>query len=81
MRITKYLNLSKKACFYQNDKSQFSYCPLIWMFFSRKANNLINRIHKKSTPIVNGENKSNFENLLEKNKENNSLKKFASNND
>ena len=28
-------------------ESQFSYCPLIWMFYSRTRNNKINRIHKK----------------------------------
>ena len=50
-------------------KSQFSYCPLIWMFSSRKANNLINRIHERSLRIVSGDNESNFENVLEKNKE------------
>ena len=50
-------------------KSQFSYCPLIWMFSSRKSNNLINRIHERSIRIVNSDNESNFENLLEKNKE------------
>ena len=46
-------------------KSQLSYCPLIWMFSSRTANNLI----KRSIRIVNGNNESNFENLLEKDKE------------
>ena len=50
-------------------KSQFSYCPLIWMFSSRKSNNLINRIHERSIRIVSSDNESNFENLLEKNKE------------
>ena len=49
-------------------KSQFSYCSLIWMFSSRKANNLISRIHERSIRIVSGDNESNFENLLEKNK-------------
>ena len=39
------------------------------MFSSRKANNLINRIHERSIRIVSGDNESNFENLLEKNKE------------
>ena len=33
-------------------KSQFSYCPLVWMFSSRKANNLINRIRERSIRIV-----------------------------
>ena len=27
--------------------SQFSYCPLIWMFSDRRMNNRINRIHEK----------------------------------
>ena len=50
-------------------KSQFSYRPLIWMFSSKKSNNLINRIHERSIRIVSSDNESNFENLLEKNKE------------
>ena len=37
------------------------------MFSSRKDNNLINRIHERSIRIVNDYNKSNFENLLQKN--------------
>ena len=31
---------------------QFSYCPLIWMFHSRKLNNRINKIQEKSLRIV-----------------------------
>ena len=27
--------------------SQFSYCPLTWMFQSRKLNNKINRLHER----------------------------------
>ena len=50
-------------------KPQFSYCPLIWMYSSRKGNNLINRIHERSIRIVSGDNEINFENFLEKNKE------------
>ena len=60
---------SKKLIFSGMIKSQFSYCPLIWMFSSRKSNNLINRIHERSIRIVSSDNESNFENLLEKNKE------------
>ena len=50
-------------------KSQFSYCPLIWMLSSRRANNLINRIYDRSIGTVSSDKESNFENLLEKNKE------------
>ena len=39
------------------------------MFSSRKANNLTNRIHERSIRRVSTENESNFEKLLEKNKE------------
>ena len=60
-------------------KSQPSYCTLIWMFSSRKANILINRMQERSMRILNGENKSHFENLLDKNKrDNNPPKKFTS---
>ena len=46
-----------------------SYCPLMWMFSSRKTNNLMNRIYERSIRIVSGDNESNFESLLEENKE------------
>ena len=32
--------------------SQFSYCPLIWMFHSRSLNNKINRIHERALRLV-----------------------------
>ena len=50
-------------------KSQFSYCPFIWMFSSRKANHLIKRIHERSIRIARGDDKSNFDNFSEKNRE------------
>ena len=39
------------------------------MLSSRKANNLINRIHDRSIRTVSSDKESNFENLLGKNKE------------
>ena len=33
-------------------KSHFSDCPLIWMFSSRRSNNLINRIHERPLRTV-----------------------------
>ena len=38
----------KKIVFNAVMKSHFSYCPLIWMFSSRRCNNLINRIPERS---------------------------------
>ena len=32
--------------------SQFSYCPLVWMFCSRGLNNKINSLHYRSLQIV-----------------------------
>ena len=46
--------------------SQFGYCPLVWMFHSRKLNNRINRIHERSLRIVYNDRKLTFDELLEK---------------
>ena len=48
-------------------KSQFSYCPFIWMFCTRKSNNLINKIHERSFRIVTHDKNGNFEDLLKSN--------------
>ena len=48
-RISSLLDHKKnKLLFNAVIKSHFSYCPLIWMFSSRRSNNLINRIHERS---------------------------------
>ena len=47
-------------------ESQFSYCPLIWMFHSRTLNNKINRLHEKALRIVYEDYKSKLDELLEK---------------
>ena len=44
--------------------SQFSYCPLIWMFHSRNLNNKINRIHERALRLV-YQNNLNFSELLD----------------
>ena len=44
--------------------SQFSYCPLIWMFHSRSLNNKINRIHERALRLVYQNNLS-FSELLD----------------
>ena len=43
--------------------STFTHCPLIWMFCSKTANNLINKIHKRSLCIYEIDD-ANFEDLL-----------------
>ena len=47
-------------------ESQFSCCPLIWMFHSRTLKNKINQLHEKALRIVYGDFKSKFDELLEK---------------
>ena len=44
---------------------QFSYCLLIWMFSSRKSNNLINKIYEGSFRIITVDKESDFQTLLE----------------
>ena len=48
--------------------SQFGYCPLIWMFHSRKLNNRINNIQERALRIVFRDYKSTFQQLLKQNK-------------
>ena len=46
-------------------ESQFSYCPLIWMFHSRTMNNRINRLHDRALRLVYKDTNLSFEELLE----------------
>ena len=45
--------------------AQFSYFPLIWMFYSRKLNNKINKLYECCLRIVYSDNTSSFEELFE----------------
>ena len=45
-------------------ESQFSYCPLIWMFHSRIMNNKINQIDERALRLVYSDYSSNFDELL-----------------
>ena len=45
-------------------ESQFSYCPLLWMFCSRKLNNKINRLHERALRIAYKDYVSRFEEKL-----------------
>ena len=51
-RIAGYLQKHKAFVLYKTFiRSTFNYCPLIWMFCGRTANNRINQLHKSSTTI------------------------------
>ena len=46
-RISTFLNKDQKRIgFNAMMKSQSSYCPLIWMFYSQQSNNLISKVHE-----------------------------------
>ena len=47
-------------------ESQFGYCPLIWMFHSRKINSKITRLQERSSRIVYNDHITSFEDLLKK---------------
>ena len=63
-RVCNYINTNKRRV-----TSQFSYCPLVWMFHSRTMNNRINTLHEKALRLV-YTNKPNlsFDDLLKEDK-------------
>ena len=44
--------------------SHFGYCPLVWMFHSRKLNHRINRLHERALRITYKDDTSSFNHLL-----------------
>ena len=62
-KLSAFLRISFKNIY--KSKSQFSYCPLIWMFRSRQSNSLINKILELSLRISYKDQKTSFQNLLE----------------
>ena len=45
---------------------EFGYCPLVWMFHSRKLNSRVNKLHERALRIVYQDCASSFTKLLEK---------------
>ena len=45
-------------------RSQFHYCPKVWMFCSSQTNNMINKLHESALRIELNDQTSNFETLL-----------------
>ena len=50
-------------------KSQFIYCPLIWMFTSRYLNNVLNSIHERALRLIYNDYKLLFNRISEDNKQ------------
>ena len=66
-RVAYFMNVNQRRTIMNSFiMSHFGYCPLTWMFHSRKLNNRINKIHEKSLRIVYKDTVSTFDELLER---------------
>ena len=66
-RIALYMSIQKRRTLMNAFlKSQFNYCPLIWMCCNRSLNNKIDRLHERSLRIVYSNKTSDFIELLGK---------------
>ena len=66
-RIVDYMDLPKRKVLMKVFiRSQFSYCPLIWMLHSSTLNSRINTIHERAPRLTYKNNKSSFKQLLQK---------------
>ena len=64
-RYCKFITLEKKRLLFKSFvESQFSYCPLVWMFHNRSLNNKLNKLHERSLRMVYDDDKSSFQDLL-----------------
>ena len=65
LRISPYLDQRKKVLLYKSMiKSQFNYCPLVWMFCSRQSNNLINKVHERGLRLTYRDETKDFQQIL-----------------
>ena len=52
-RLSRVLSFSKLRMLIKSFfKSQFAYCPLVWMFCSRSLNGNINKLHERAMRIL-----------------------------
>ena len=70
LRIYLYLENDRKKVIYNTMiKSQLNYCPLVWMFCSKKSNNMIKKVQERALRLTYKDNENNFQTLLNENKE------------
>ena len=60
----RFLSIKEGHFFKPFVESQFKYCPIVWMFHSRRTNNKINRLHERALRIVHDDDVSTFDQLL-----------------
>ena len=67
-RVSNYMTfVQRKSIMNTFILSHFGYCPLVWMFHSRKLNHRINSLHERALRIVYKDDNSSFDELLIKN--------------
>ena len=65
-RIVPYMDISRRKILMNVlFRSQFNYCPLIWMCYNRSLNQKVNRLHERCLPIIYSDKKSSFDELLD----------------
>ena len=68
-RVSKFMDQDKRRLLMKAFvNSQFGFCPLVWMFHSRKLNSRINKLQERALRIVYRDNISSYSELLEKDK-------------
>ena len=66
-RISQFTRIQKRRMKMEDCiASEFSYCPLVWMFHKRKLNSRVNKLHEKTLRIVYQDYASSFTELLDK---------------
>ena len=66
-RVAQYMNLAQpRSIMKALICSQFGYCPLVWMFHSRKINNRVNSLHERALRVVYRDYNATFSELLSK---------------
>ena len=65
LRLSPYLDTNKRKRIYTTMvKSQFNYCPLVWMFCPRRSNDLINKVQERALRITCKDQITDFKSLL-----------------
>ena len=69
-RIARNLDNQKASLLYNSIiLTNFNYCPLIWMFCGKTANEEVNRVHKRALRVLLNDFDSTFEEFLHRNEE------------
>ena len=67
-RLKNYLTLDQRNLLLNSViKSQFTYCPLIWMFTSHYLNNALNNIHERALRLIYNDHEKSFSSILTEN--------------